>query len=133
MHVSPGLFPTTDGHSSPRKARCWREAKSASSSASDARCAVFSSSTAVTRRANSRCNGMGGTCDRNSRIQVDALMLAECRLLHLKADRSAAFTGQRAEIREIQTSRVLGQEQLFLFLHEMRAIDSGERVRSFQR
>ena len=28
------------GYSSPRKARCWSEAKSASSSASDARCAV---------------------------------------------------------------------------------------------
>jgi predicted MFS family arabinose efflux permease len=43
-------------YNSPLKARCWRVAKSASSSASDARCAVFSASTAVTRRANSRCN-----------------------------------------------------------------------------
>ena len=43
----------------PRKARCWRVANSASSSASDARCAVFSVSTAVTPRANSRGNSKG--------------------------------------------------------------------------
>ena len=48
-------------HNSPRKARCCSEANSASSSASDARCAVFSFSTARTRRANSRCNSMGGS------------------------------------------------------------------------
>src|SRR5438309_341831 len=40
-------------YNSPRKARCWREAKSASSFASDARCAAFNRSTADTCAANS--------------------------------------------------------------------------------
>ncbi len=48
-------------HSSPRKARCWREAKSASSFAKDTRCDAFNRSTADTCAANSRWRGSGGT------------------------------------------------------------------------
>src|SRR2546426_5910323 len=61
-------------HSSPRKARCWREAKSASSFAKDARCTAFNRSTADTCAANSRCRGSGGTKSRASRT-LDTLMV----------------------------------------------------------
>ena len=62
-------------HSSPRKARCWREAKSASSLAKDARCDAFNRSTADTWAANSRWRGNGGTGIRSGR-NVSRLMFA---------------------------------------------------------
>ena len=62
---APCLGPHADelaahGYSSPRKARCWREAKRASNSASDAWWADSIFVTTPTRLANSRCNAIGG-------------------------------------------------------------------------
>ena len=94
-------------YSSPRKARCWSEAKSASSSASDARCAVFSFSTAPTRRANSRCNSMGGrrryeiyvsqiTCPRSLSRLSRSLAHNDCDALELVRNCSQRIIGTTA-------------------------------------
>ena len=123
--------------SSPRKARCWRVAKSASSSASDARCAVFSASTAVTRRANSRCNGMGGTGTRIA-VRLSRLMFDSCdrfrarRHLSLQSRRRSVKTDAQTKTRfdALRSTRrrcdVLADKSTFRVMLGTCAIDADE-------
>ena len=67
---------TEPGHNSPLKARCWREANSFSSLASEVLCAFFSRSTAETCSANSLWRERGGIMRGNRRncvMFIDAM------------------------------------------------------------